>query len=246
MSGQLKRLYATPDRKQINAALKYRSLAYSDYISARILLRNEQHMQAVVLAATAVEKYFKVIISAQNLQRVGYLGNRMIRTVKSSAFEYEKLNDSFIRWLSEMYVMRNYDSIPRSFKAIVSRNNTLSEIDSTINEIETAIGFENEKGEDLKSSYETDRENNKPELCGENWLCAGGSQKEFIEGLDIVTYTIRDDVGALTTISMHSEYGHGIYEKDFFAIKPGLQMIVPGKPPRVATPEDGAVTIVRA
>lgn len=152
MNTSSKSAWISNDPKRFTSALKYLGMGYTDYLSARILLRSEQYVQGVILAAAAIEKYFKGLLAATGKPTSGALSKKMIRAVVDSGFDYALINDTFIKWLLHVYTLRYYDNVPKDFKAVISRNNTLAELDKTVNTIELALSFEKDN-KPIKSTY---------------------------------------------------------------------------------------------
>ena len=59
-------------------AVEFLNIAYKDYLGARVLLNSGLLPQGAVLASTAVEKYFKAILSFGGSEARGHLSRKHI------------------------------------------------------------------------------------------------------------------------------------------------------------------------
>ena len=76
MMNSRKLLQPAPELIQIT--IDYLNLGYKDYLAARVLINAHLPVQGSILASTAIEKYFKAILSihgALKRQHYGHLKN---------------------------------------------------------------------------------------------------------------------------------------------------------------------------
>ena len=228
---------STDNPKRIERSNEFRQAAYSDYVSSRLLLRNVHLEQGVILASTCVEKYFKSYLAVCGRKRDGHLCKKLMSSVFSlKSFPKGKINQSFILWLAKMYKMRYLDNLPNNYKEVISRNNTLAELDRLVALFERTIVVEVD-GVKRKSYYDHQIEQNNEEICGDNWTQLGVTQKEFVEDHEErVLLKERINTGCIETFILGGVNASnapakavGIYEEDFSKIMSSIGVKIIGK-----------------
>ena len=89
---------------RVNKILHYVHLGYLDYIASRTLLLTPLPLQGGVLASTALEKYFKAIITVSGKELRGHLQDHHVEAVREYVPKlYERLNDEFLKFLERYH-----------------------------------------------------------------------------------------------------------------------------------------------
>lgn len=126
----------SPDTRN-NLALGFLRAAYSDYIAARVLLNKDYTLQGIILASTAIEKYFKVAIFIHTGKklRVHFDNFEIIKTEVNNigyGVLIEKMDPVFIDILSKASKLRYYDNIKEPTTISFFKNQFLGELDGAV------------------------------------------------------------------------------------------------------------------
>lgn len=177
-------MYSQEER--VNIALGMIQTAYSDYIAARVLLNKNYILQGVILASTAIEKYFKALIIAHSGKIIPVHFDRFDR-IKQAVEEIgysvliEKMDSRFIDILTKAYPLRYYDNIKSSTSIGFFRNQFLGELDQAIYWFDQAIILYYDKGA-IISPLKLDFQNKTPDLLENNWVTQNPiDKKRFME-----------------------------------------------------------------
>ncbi|MGD0100880.1 MAG: hypothetical protein ABSC60_11085 [Acidobacteriota bacterium] len=111
--------------------------AFDDYLSARVLIRYQQLVQAAVLASTAIEKYCKAILAFRGNSSSGHLKNEHWNCLKN--FDpglYSTFNEKFFMFLQKCYELRYPDALPDGYNLVIRSRELLAELDHTAISIE--------------------------------------------------------------------------------------------------------------
>ena len=118
------------DSNRMNLALGFLRTAYSDYIAARVLLNRGYTLQGMMLASTAIEKYFKTAICIWT-GKVTKVHMDNFDAIRQKVVEMgygrliEKIDPQFLELLSKAYKIRYYDDITESMTIGFFRNQFL-------------------------------------------------------------------------------------------------------------------------
>lgn len=109
------------------------SLAFGDYLAARTLLLAELLPQGAGMAATAVEKIFKAILSVRGENVSGHLKTALINSIKNyQPALFAQLRPDFLEFLIAAYNLRYLDNLRAGHSLVISKYRTLAEIDRTM------------------------------------------------------------------------------------------------------------------
>lgn len=112
---------------------EFYSLAFGDYLAARTLLLAELLPQGAGLAATAVEKIFKAILSIRDEKLSGHLKTALLNSIANyQPALFELLNTDFLKFLITAYDLRYLDNFSNGHSIVISKYRTLAEIDHTM------------------------------------------------------------------------------------------------------------------
>lgn len=112
---------------------EFYSLAFGDYLAARTLLLAELLPQGAGMAATAVEKVFKAILSLRGEKASGHLKTALINSIKNyQPTLFAQLRIDFLEFLVAAYGLRYLDNLNIGHSLVISKYRTLSEIDRTM------------------------------------------------------------------------------------------------------------------
>lgn len=166
--------------------------AYSDYISARILILSDQLVNGCNLANTSIEKYFKAYkcLLNENIPRHHDITIKKYRNTFKNKFPtiYESINFEFIEFLFKSYLLRYLDDIPDDFNLVIIKNKTLAELDHIVNILENSISI-NRNGRSGRK-YKTDLDENNNALLNYNFLLSKIDKSKFVESVNFI-YELR-------------------------------------------------------
>ena len=172
--------------ERVNLALGLIRTAYNDYIAARVLLNKNYTLQGVILASTALEKYFKALIVSQlgKIKPVHFDRFDLIRkAVEEIGYSViiDKIDPLFVDILTKVYPLRYYDNIKSPTTIGFFKNQFLGELDQAIYWFDKAIILSDNKGTVL-SPVRRDFQNKNPDLLENNWIAKKPiDKKKFME-----------------------------------------------------------------
>ena len=112
---------------------EFYSLAFGDYLAARSPLLAELLPQGAGMAATAVEKIFKAILSIRGENVGGHLKIALIHSIKNyQPALFAQLRSDFLEFLIAAYNLRYLDNLNAGHSLVISKYRTLAEIDRTM------------------------------------------------------------------------------------------------------------------
>jgi hypothetical protein len=177
-------MFSQKDR--VNLALGLISTAYNDYIASRVLLNKNYTLQGVILASTAVEKYFKALILTHSgkIKPVHFdKFDEIKKAVEEIGYEViiNKMDSHFIEILTKVYPLRYYDNITSPTSVVFFKNQFLGELDQAIYWFDQALILSDNKGTIL-SPIKRDFQNKNPDLLENNWITQQLiNKKKFME-----------------------------------------------------------------
>ena len=177
-------MFSQEDR--VNLALGLIRTAYNDYIAARVLLNKNYTLQGVILASTALEKYFKALILSHSgkIKRVHFDRFDQIKKAVEEigyAVIINKIDPRFIEILTKVYPLRYYDNIESPTSVGFFKNQFLGELDQAVYWFDQAIILSDDKGTIL-SPVRRDFQNKNPDLFENNWIAQKPiDKKKFME-----------------------------------------------------------------
>jgi HEPN domain-containing protein len=123
--------------------LNFLSIAFDDYIAARLLLRNRLLAQGVELASTSVEKYIKAILALKKqYPKKLHLEKKLISMlVQHHKYLYDSLDHDFLEFLSRGYKLRYAATESQGFSLVINQYATLYALDKIIKEIDAGFIF---------------------------------------------------------------------------------------------------------
>lgn len=168
--------------------MSYIGLAYRDYLAARHLLCGNHLLAGAIMASTAVEKYFKCILSILSEPCRGHLSKTHVDSL--SRRDPELLSPShreFSAFLEHVYLTRYFDSLPDDFSVVVPRLKILAELDELVDRIEQRIAFRgSEDTKMMPRRYQSERDDRSRDLCLSNHVITGEDKTRFVEQRDYV------------------------------------------------------------
>jgi HEPN domain-containing protein len=128
-----------------NICLNFLSIAFDDYIAARLLLRSRLLAQGVELASTAVEKYIKAILALKKqYPKKLHLEKKLISMlVPHHKALHDSLDHDFLQFLSRGYKLRYAATESQRFSLVINQFRILYALDQTIKEIDAGFKFKN-------------------------------------------------------------------------------------------------------
>lgn len=113
--------------------INYLSLAFDDYIAARLLLRKGLLAQGVAVASTAVEKQLKALLAIHGIYTKKHLDKGLLAKVKSVEPKLGNyLSDDFIKFLGKGFSLRYASIDSGGFQIVINQYRTLIELDAVI------------------------------------------------------------------------------------------------------------------
>jgi hypothetical protein len=168
------------DSREANRFGAFLGDAYSDYISARTLLRAEMLVQGAGLASTAVEKYLKALIAFHGNESHGHLKRAHWNALR--AFDpgfYAGIPSGFFELLVKCYKLRYSDSVPKGFNVVIAQRELLAEIDIVCISMQRMFK-KSVNGVGQKFVFDTAVSVADARLLGENVMLSEVGKEEFI------------------------------------------------------------------
>ena len=194
-STKIKPLNASASAK---IGVSYYVSGFQDYLGARILLNSGLLLQGATLASTAVEKYLKAYLAAQELRAFGHLNN-WPDTLFDKLNTELLLNRDFLKLLQIVYELRYLEELNKSVSFAIERLKFTAELDRTISIINTSMQYF--RGTEVINPYEASRVAKRMELISDNYLLLGLSRSEFLNRPDLAEAFYFD--GSLEVMSCH-------------------------------------------
>lgn len=180
-------------RKITNIELKkivgLKSMAYNDYIAARVLLQGGLLHQAVFFINTCIEKELKAYLFAFNINvKLNHDTEKLFNEVlKIENVKWtDKINKEFIQVINKIYKSRYFETLHPGYNFVINRNKFLVELDHTYNLLysKTKLGGPNEMIQ--KSIYEISIENKNPQVVFNNYILNNMDKKHVLNQPDLV------------------------------------------------------------
>jgi hypothetical protein len=172
--------------ERVNLALGLIRTAYNDYIAARVLLNKNHTLQGVILASTALEKYFKALLVSHS-GKIKHVHFDKFDQIKNAVEEIgyaviiNKMDPRFIEILTKVYPLRYYDNIKLPTSVGFFKNQFLGELDQAVYWFDQALILSDDKGTIL-SPIKRDFQNKNPDLLENNWVAQKPiDKKKFME-----------------------------------------------------------------
>lgn len=192
MKSQIKTIKLNNEQKHL--VFSFFIAAYKDYISARILLNENQLSQGCILALTALEKYFKamkVIMNESVPKHHDITVRKFLNSLKNNFPRlFKKVNLEFINLLSDVYVLRYLDDVPEGYNIVLINRKVLAELDYTINEIEVSFDIRDAKNNLLERGYQSALKRKEDKLLQNNYIALNLDKTSYIEQ-DSLVYEMR-------------------------------------------------------
>lgn len=179
-----------------NLALGFLRTAYKDYIAARVLLNKGYTIQGVMLASTAIEKYFKAGICIctgklihKHLDRFDIIK----KAVEDMGYGIliEKIDPAFIEILSKAYTLRYYDKIKEPITIGFFKNQFLGELDGAVELFERLFVLsKTDTKEPVLTPLKQDYKSKNPDLFENNWVTTEKKDKKIFMETDCEGFAI--------------------------------------------------------
>ena len=170
---------------------EFLDIAYKDYLAARILLNSHLPVQGAVLASTAIEKYFKAILSFNGNESRGHLKKSHFNAVKNFDSKlWGALNKEFLDLLQKVYALRYLDDLEQNFNLVIASREFLAELDYTAITIHKK--FKLKKGQkDIVTIFDEHLAEKDSRLSLNNHVLSGMDKQEFIVLETQLVYEVR-------------------------------------------------------
>lgn len=155
----------------ITKVMGWLNLADTDYLAARHLLLGHFLVQGGMLANTAIEKYFKMILEIRGIDlknlRKGLKSGHEITGYYSHVKQDTNLslNEDFLSFLEKAYKLRYLDNLETGFNIFLNQSKMLACLDRTVYEIRSGIILQGPK---TSSRFDGWIENANPTLINLN------------------------------------------------------------------------------
>jgi hypothetical protein len=175
------RLTIATDIERVGRAMSFMAVAYTDYISARTLLRSELPSQGAMMASTAIEKYIKAMLAAHGQQCSGHLKAAHWNSLINLSSRWAKeINRDFFDLCAKAYSLRYLDVIPTSFNLVIASREFLAELDHTVFAFHKSMTPARNDGLPTRLAWDVARELHDDRLWGENCSLSGEDKTAFI------------------------------------------------------------------
>jgi hypothetical protein len=168
-----------------NNAISFNTLAYNDYIAARVLLNNSLEIQGATMASTAIEKYIKVILAYHGKSKNVHLDKMadLVKSLNDCYFDVTSLLDkAFLEIIEKVYKVRYIDKITDSITFGFFLNQFLGELDYTVYLFENNVisGMNNAMGNQIKTQYHRAVDSKDVHLYQNNYLLNGQTKDKYM------------------------------------------------------------------
>lgn len=182
------------------------TIAFSDYIDARMLIRENRLLNGGHLSALASEKLLKAMILALNLQPVHvHLDNvkQLVNQVSKPIPDFRNyINIEFLQFLGRIFRMRYYpDKYDESI--CISRNKLLWEIDRLFDQFHNMLKFD---PPDVCALYTQEKKLNNIMIYEENQWLEGKHEITELETYPDFLEAIYRSAGYGITASVRKEF----------------------------------------
>jgi hypothetical protein len=168
-----------------NNAFSFNTLAYNDYIAARVLLNNGLEIQGATMASTAIEKYIKMILAFHGKTKKVHLDKMadLVKALNDCYFDVTSLMDNaFLEIIENVYKVRYIDKILDSITFGFFLNQFLGELDYTVYLFENKVisGITDGKGNKVLTQYHRAVASKDNHLFLNNYVLNGQSKEEYM------------------------------------------------------------------
>lgn len=171
---------------------EFLDIAYKDYLAARILLNSHLPVQGAVLASTAIEKYFKAILSFNGNESRGHLKKAHFNAVKNFDSKlWGALNKEFLDLLQKVYALRYLDDLEQNFNLVIASREFLAELDYTAVTIQEKFQLKKDK-KDIVLMYHQNLDKKDARLILNNHVLSGIEKQLFILAEAQFVYEVRN------------------------------------------------------
>jgi len=201
-------------------ALNYLSIAFDDYIDARVLIRQNRLLNGGHLSALATEKLLKALILTRGLvpKRVHLdHASQLISQISAGIPAYQDFIDvAFLHYLGRIFRMRYYPD-QAADQISISRNKLLWELDRLFDRVHDRLRF---GSRDVIAAYLREKQSKSPLLFEDNEWLLGKHELADLEALpDLLEAVYRRISGE--TIGIRKEL-----PKTFISCKIGEEVII--------------------
>lgn len=170
-----------PSRDRVARFYEFYSLAFGDYLAARTLLLTGLLPQGAGMAATAVEKIFKAILSIRGDKASGHLRAALVNSIKNYQPQlFAQLKPDFLEFLIAAYDLRYLDNLNAGQSIVISKFRTLAETDRTM--CLTLAGLRvRSGGAPATLPFERAKTEKNPLLMQDNFFLETGSIDRYFE-----------------------------------------------------------------
>lgn len=179
-------------KKNARLVNSFLSIAYKDYLAARLLINARLLVQGAILASTSVEKYIKAISAMRGNECSGHLKQQHINIIKNYDKKlYDSLNLDFLKLLIKVYKLRYIDNLDADFNLVIADREFLAELDYTAIRFQECFLF-NKEGQKVKTKYDVHKEENDLVLVLNNYILNKLDKSKFIYQEAQVIYEVRN------------------------------------------------------
>ncbi len=183
----------TSDAAKVKKILNFLGVGYRDYLAARTLLNNDLTLEGTIMASTAIEKYFKAVISLRGNTTSGHLNAALLNNIKNyDPALYQGCNESFLQLLKKVYVLRYFENLEPDFSLSIRTRHVLAQLDEVVNVLEGKFAF-HRNGKLLERAYHHDRTARSPVLYTNNHVLQDIPKISFLTGEETV-YELRNSL----------------------------------------------------
>lgn len=183
--------------KKTNLVLGFLRMAYKDYIAARVLLNRGYTLQGVIIASTAIEKYFKATLTLFSDKPANVHMDRfelIKKAIEDIGFGVliEKIDPLFIEILGKAYRLRYYDNVTEPITIGFFKNQFIGELDGTIELFERLFTITNGDANEqiltpLKQDYNVSQN---PDLSENNWVTTKEKNKKLFMETNCIGFAV--------------------------------------------------------
>lgn len=161
------------------------SNAFEDYIASRNLILQDYLPQGLILANTAIEKYFKSLkaLLKEPIPRHHDITVSKIQNTLKNKFRpmHDSLNQEFLEFLSKGYKYRYIDELESDFNIAVIARKTLAELDFIVSMFEESIFISTPNNKSGRTNYRRMKSEKDEKLLNGNYLLKNINKDQYIK-----------------------------------------------------------------
>lgn len=129
-----------PDHRTVTA-MHFRKSAFMDYLAARVMMFEKMPLQALISAATSVEKYLKAVLAIFGKTTNTHLdSDDFYEIFAPDTYDiHSYVNENFVRYLGRVYRLRYIEATTGPISVAIEVRKVLAELDELVHNFENRL-----------------------------------------------------------------------------------------------------------